>query len=178
MRILALLSGTLLAVHPDALLVLAPRHPDRAGQIRDLLVAMGLTVACRSTGESPRAQVYLADTLGEMGLWFDLCPVAFIGGSLVPVGGHNGYEPALQGAAILHGPEVANFADLYTRLDQSGGALGVTATTLAPTLDRLMRDEAARHAMAQAARATIAAEADATDRTAALILSALSASAP
>ena len=158
---------------PDALLVLAPRHPDRAATIRADLAAAGHRISQRSAGDAPSADIYLADTLGELGLWFDLCPVSFIGGSLVPVGGHNAYEPALHGSAILHGPYVANFADLYARLDAAKAARPVTAATLG---DAVLALQDARHraAMTDAARRTLAAEGDATRRTADLILSALS----
>ncbi len=125
---------------PDALLILAPRHPARAAEIAEILDKAGLTHTWRSRGAAPEAQVYLADTLGEMGLWFDLCPVSFIGGSLVPgIGGHNAYEPALHGSAILHGPHVGNFADLYARLDAAGGAQPVAdAAALAAVLERVL----------------------------------------
>ena len=78
----------------------------------------GLFVARRSKGEEIGADtdVYLADTLGEMGLWYRIAAVAFVGGSLVDVGGHNPFEPALLGCAILHGPHVRNFVDVYRRL--------------------------------------------------------------
>ncbi|MCZ8151682.1 MAG: 3-deoxy-D-manno-octulosonic acid transferase, partial [Rhodobacteraceae bacterium] len=84
------------AAVPGARLILAPRHPARAEAVVEVLRAAGLRVARRSLGESPEgAEVYLADTLGEMGLWFALAPVSFLGGSLVAdVGGHNAYEPA------------------------------------------------------------------------------------
>ncbi|AWB47904.1 3-deoxy-D-manno-octulosonic acid transferase [Gemmobacter aquarius] len=162
---------------PDALLILAPRHPDRASAIRAALQAAGHSVAQRTKGESPATGIYLADTLGELGLWFDLCPVSFIGGSLVPVGGHNAYEPALHGSAILHGPMVGNFADLYARLDQNGAALCITAETLAETVLTL-QDPTARDALTRAATSTLSAEGDATDRVAALIFSALSGVTP
>ncbi|MBC2836560.1 3-deoxy-D-manno-octulosonic acid transferase [Paragemmobacter straminiformis] len=161
---------------PDALLILAPRHPDRAAAIRADLEQSGFAVSQRSRGDLPQGDIYLADTLGELGLWFDLCPLAFIGGSLEPVGGHNAYEPALHGAAILHGPHVENFADLYARLDIAGGAAHITTESLAPALVQL-QDPALRDAMTQAARQVVTAEGDATERTAALIFSALAAAA-
>lgn len=161
------------AALPSALLVLAPRHPDRAAAIRADLVASGFAVSQRSKGDAPAGDIYLADTLGELGLWFDLCPVAFIGGSLVPVGGHNAYEPALHGSAILHGPHVANFADLYARLAAQGGAVAVSADDLAAAVLRL-QDSHTRDAMTAAATATLMAESDATARTAALVRAALS----
>ncbi len=163
----------LLQNRPDALLILAPRHPARAGEIGEILAERGLTQTWRSRGEAPGAQVYLADTLGEMGLWFDLCPLAFVGGSLVPgIGGHNAYEPALHGSAILHGPHVGNFADLYARLDAAGAAQPVTdAASMAAVLERVLGDPVAWQALTEAATGVLAAEADGVAATAALILS-------
>ena len=168
----------LLSREAGMLLVLAPRHPERGAAVAQLLERAGLTVARRSVAApiGPDTQVYLADTLGEMGLWFDLCPVAFIGGSLVPVGGHNAYEPVAHGAAVLTGPHVGNFADLYDRLTGAGGALVLQdAKQIAETVLTL-QDPARRGPMTEAARAAIAAEGDATATTAAIILSALASS--
>lgn len=162
------------AAFPDAALILAPRHPNRATAIRADLEQDGLIVAQRSRGEGPDgADVYLADTLGEMGLWFDLAPVAFIGGSLTTVGGHNGYEPAVHGAAILHGPDVANFADLYRRLDQAGAALTVTDAASMAAAVIALQDATARAGLTTAATALLAAEGDAVADTADAILSLL-----
>lgn len=165
----------LLADAPDSLLVLAPRHPDRGDAIMALIAATGLAVARRTSDDPirPETQVYLADTLGELGLWFDLCGTAFIGGSLVPVGGHNAYEPVTHGAAVLTGPQTGNFALLYERLVASGGARIVQN---APELAQAVRDLADRQrhrAQTDAATATVAGEDDATDSTAAIILSAM-----
>ncbi len=109
----------LLADHPDLLLILVPRHPERAGQIKTLIAQTGLSHAQRSAGAMPGAddQVYLADTLGETGLWYALSPITCLCGSFVPVGGHNPYEPAHAGAALVHGPLYANFADTYAELN-------------------------------------------------------------
>ncbi len=161
--------------HPDALLILAPRHPARAEEIGEILAAQGLSQGWRSRGDALGAQVYMADTLGEMGLWFDLCPVSFVGGSLVPgIGGHNAYEPALHGSAILHGPHVGNFADLYARLDAAGAAQPVTdAASMAAVLGRVLGDAGARRALTEAASGVLAAEADGVAATAALILAQL-----
>lgn len=88
----------------------------------------GLSVARRSTGELPDADtdVWVADTLGEMGLWYRLAPVTLVGGSLVPEGGHTPFEPVALGSAVLHGPQVANFAPVYAAFDRAGGAPPVT----------------------------------------------------
>jgi 3-deoxy-D-manno-octulosonic-acid transferase len=166
--------GLIRAALPGAILILAPRHPTRAAAVRAELEAAGLSVAQRSLGEEPgRSDVYLADTLGEMGLWLDLAPIAFIGGSLVAVGGHNAYEPALHGAAILHGPDVSNFSDLYQRLDKAVAALTVVdARTMAKAILDL-QDTAARARLTAAATTVLAEEGDAITSTAGAILSLL-----
>lgn len=172
-EIVAAAQRIVLATYPDALLVLAPRHPERGAAVADLLGGAGLAVARRTAGDAvtTQTQVYLADTLGELGLWFDLCPVAFVGGSLVPVGGHNAYEPVAHGAAVLTGPRVENFAGLYDRLLSAGGARVVPdAQGLAAAVLDLF-DPAHRSAMAAAASATIGQEDDATGITAGVILS-------
>lgn len=170
---------TLLAAHallratrPDALLVLVPRHAARGADIAHGLRAAGWGVVQRSAGQmpGPDCAVWLADTMGEAGLWFDTCPVVFMGGSLVDRGGHNGYEPAAHGAAILHGPHVGNFAPLYAGLDAAGGARAVTdAASLAACLGQLLDDPTARARMADAARTTTAAVGSGVPATAGLL---------
>ena len=111
-----------LARHPQALLLLVPRHPHRAASIEALLQAKGLRTARRSTNApiTAQTQVYIADTFGELGLWYALAAIAFVGGSFVRVGGHNPYEPAHAGCAILHGPQVANFHHAYADMHRHG----------------------------------------------------------
>ena len=152
---------TLLDNHPDALMILVPRHPDRAGAIAAQISAARATFSRRSIGAPPARtdQVYLADTLGELGLWYALAPVACIAGSFVPVGGHNPYEAAHAGSAVLHGPLYANFADAYAQMDAAGAArqvadandLGAVLTGLfsAPSKLRDMQEAARRFAAAQ-----------------------------
>lgn len=110
---------------PGLLLILAPRHPDRGLRIAAALRAEGWTVAVRSEGGTPdrNTDIYLADTLGEMGLWYRIAAVSFIGASLVDKGGHNPFEPALLGSAILTGPHVQNFETAYTRFRRAGAAV-------------------------------------------------------
>ncbi|MEN9410031.1 MAG: hypothetical protein RL216_2005 [Pseudomonadota bacterium] len=155
-----------------ALCILAPRHPARGDEVEALLRAAGLSVTRRSRGEVPGGDVHLADTLGEMGLWFDLCPVTLVAGSLVDgIGGHNAYEPALHGSAILHGPHVGNFANLYARLDAAGAARVVRAPKdLADAVAALLRDAEARQGMVAAAGAVLAEEGDGVAQVAGLIL--------
>jgi 3-deoxy-D-manno-octulosonic-acid transferase len=141
---------------PNLRLILAPRHPRRATEISALIKARGLSHTKRSLGESPGAEVYLADTLGEMALWYRLAGVSFIGGSLCQRGGHTPFEPAQAGSAILHGPDVANFQAVYAQLDQAKAALVVTdAQNLARAIIGL--DSArSQTELAQRARATLA----------------------
>lgn len=146
------------------LLIIAPRHPERGPALARVWAAEGLAVLLRSEGALPRpdTDIYIADTLGEMGMWYRLCPIAFVGGSLVPVGGHNPYEPAYLDCAVIHGPEVFNFAEIYTRLDAAGGALEAgTEDDIARALRRL-QDPAARHRVTQAARGVLVRETSAT----------------
>jgi len=109
---------------PRLLLIIAPRHPERGPAIAETLRKSGWRVAMRSEGAQPDAviDIYVADTLGEMGLWYRIAPLNFLGGSLAEIGGHNPYEPAALGSAILHGPYVANAKDVYDRLDEAEGA--------------------------------------------------------
>jgi 3-deoxy-D-manno-octulosonic-acid transferase len=102
--------------HPDALLILAPRHPERGGEVGTLIEKRGYTCARRSQGQSPTSQdqVWLADTLGEMPLWYACAPAVFVAGSLKPeIGGHNPVEVSKAGSAVITGPHVASFQDLY-----------------------------------------------------------------
>jgi 3-deoxy-D-manno-octulosonic-acid transferase len=133
---------------PARLLIIAPRDPARRDDIVAACAAAGLSVAVRSTGAIPSATdaVYLADTFGEMGLWYRLCPAALIGGSLGETGGHNPWEPAHLGCAILHGQNVANFVADYAAFHTAGAArLVADAAQLAQALqDPHLPEQAAR----------------------------------
>ena len=109
---------------PGLLTVIAPRHPDRGPAIAEEVTAAGLTARLRSRGEKPdkACDIYIADTLGELGLIYRLAPVVFIGGSLIRHGGQNPIEAAKLGTAIVHGPHVWNFAEVYGALDEARGA--------------------------------------------------------
>ncbi|QXT39828.1 3-deoxy-D-manno-octulosonic acid transferase [Gymnodinialimonas ceratoperidinii] len=160
---------------PRLLLILVPRHPERADEIAEHLQAEGWRFARRSAGEEPTdvAPVFLADTMGELGLWYRLSPISFVGGSLVAIGGHNPFEPAALGSAILHGPYVTNFVDIYDRLREGGAARLVSSPEkLAGQVAELLNpDEAAT--MAAAAWQVISDGADVTDRALALIIDTL-----
>jgi 3-deoxy-D-manno-octulosonic-acid transferase len=114
------------AVPPPALLILVPRHPVRADQIAETLRSHGLAYARRSAGErpAPDTRVYLADTLGELGLFFRIAQAVVVGGSLIGgVGGHNPLEPARLGLPVITGADVANFRETYAGLLQAHAAL-------------------------------------------------------
>jgi 3-deoxy-D-manno-octulosonic-acid transferase len=118
------------------LLIVAPRHPARGAEVARLIAAQGLAFGQRSRGDAVPAQgIYLADTLGEMAVWYVMAGVTAIGGSFADRGGHTPFEPAAHGSAIVHGPSVANFAEPFAALDAAGGAVAVAdAATLAAML--------------------------------------------
>jgi len=153
---------------PDLLTIIVPRHPERGPLIAKLLAGAGLTVALRSQGKLPEAgtDIYIADTIGELGLFYNLVPVAFIGGSLVPHGGQNPVEAIKLGAAVLTGPHWRNFADAYDELLRAGGCQQVgDAATLAEAALSLLGDTQARAAMMARAEGAIARMGGALPRT-------------
>jgi 3-deoxy-D-manno-octulosonic-acid transferase len=108
--------------HAGLLTVVVPRLPRRGAEIADALRAQGFTVVQRSRPEplSAATDIYVADTFGELGLWYRLCPIAVVGGTFVPVGGHNILEPARLGCAVLCGPDVRNMAGLAAEMVEAG----------------------------------------------------------
>lgn len=159
---------TRLAARASGLLtILAPRHPDRGPAIATALAADGLKVVLRSSGEpiTPETDVYLADTLGEMGLWYRLCQVTFVGGSLISKGGHNLLEPAKLDCAIVCGPHMTNFLRVTEEMGQADALRQVAdAEQLATTVSWLLEDEPARGGMIRAAAAYAHTQAGALDR--------------
>jgi 3-deoxy-D-manno-octulosonic-acid transferase len=141
---------------PAILTVIAPRHPSRADSIAAMLHGKGLSVARRSARHdiAGTTDVYLADTLGELGLFYRLSGIAFIGGSLVPMGGHNPYEAARLDCAIFHGPDMSNAAGIARALAGACAAEIVRdAEALAGGVRHLIRDPAERARRAAAAMA-------------------------
>lgn len=160
---------------PRLLLILVPRHPERGDEIAAHLQTEGIRYTRRSADEMPtdEAPVFLADTMGELGLWYRLSPISFVGGSLVAIGGHNPFEPAALGSAILHGPYVTNFVDIYDRLREGDAAQLVSSPDkLAGQVAELLNPDAAA-TMATAAWQVISDGADVTDRALALIIDTL-----
>jgi 3-deoxy-D-manno-octulosonic-acid transferase len=143
---------------PGVLTVIVPRHPNRGDAVRAVLADRRLSVAQRSRGEPlvREIDVYLADTLGELGLFYRAAPLAFLGGSLVGHGGQNPIEPARLDAAVLHGPHVYNFADIYDRLDAAAPQEAISdARDLAGAVGRLLADPKAAADRAAAAAAAL-----------------------
>jgi 3-deoxy-D-manno-octulosonic-acid transferase len=138
---------TLVGFFPGLLSVIVPRHPDRGAAVASLVAASGLRMALRSREELPTAtsDIYVADTMGELGLFYRLAPIVFMGGSLVAHGGQNPIEAVKLGASIVHGPHVFNFGDVYEALDQAGGARQAdTQESLVKQLGQLLADPQAR----------------------------------
>lgn len=117
----------LLQKHPDLCLLLVPRHPERGEEVAKLIAKTGMTCARRSKQELPttKTQIYLADTLGELGSWYALSPIVFLGGSLEPIGGHNPFEVARAGAAVITGPGYHNFTETFPPMIAAKGAVEV-----------------------------------------------------
>lgn len=146
------------------LLVIAPRHPDRAEAILSTLE--GISTARRSSGDAiePDTQVYLADTLGEMGVFYRLADVAVVAGSFVKgVGGHNPLEPARLGAPVITGDQTFNFQSVYDQMLEEGGALrAASESDLTAKMHMLLTNEARAKAVADAGRAFAERHAEAT----------------
>jgi 3-deoxy-D-manno-octulosonic-acid transferase len=154
------------AARPGLLTIVAPRHPERGDALAARIAAEGLRLARRSRGElpSPASAVYLADTLGELGLLYRLSRLAFIGGSLIPHGGQNPLEAARLGCPPLLGPHMDNFREIADALLAAQAALAVAdGEALARTVGDLLADEATRAALAARAQAAAAGEARVLD---------------
>ena len=140
--------------HTDLLLILAPRHPDRSAEVHQTILRTGLSCATRSADEKTSGEaVYLADTLGELGSWYALSKIIFLGGSLEAVGGHNPFEVAQANAMVLSGPHVMNFQETYAEMLESGAAQTVQdAESLSHAVHRLLSDPTALETGCRAAR--------------------------
>jgi 3-deoxy-D-manno-octulosonic-acid transferase len=158
---------------PSALMILAPRHPERFEKVGELIAAEGLFLQRRSQWLPPqpiRSGIFLLDSLGELAAVYELADIAFVGGSLVPTGGHNILEPAQYGTAILVGPHTFNFREIVSIFEQGsaeqGGAIKtVTAETLGSELLSLLGHPEERQRMGHLAKDLFAKHAGATRRT-------------
>lgn len=155
--------------YPSLLTVIVPRHPDRGTLVTAQLRALGLNVAQRSANEIilDVTDIYVADTLGELGLFYRLTEIAFLGKSLIPFGGQNPLEALRLGTAVLHGPHMTNFDKITQDMAEHGCAIEVAhEDALTAALNDLLSDPQKRGAMAAAGIAYIEAEAGVVDRVA------------
>jgi 3-deoxy-D-manno-octulosonic-acid transferase len=164
--------SALLAIQPDLLLVLVPRHPERFNDVYDLVNREGFSIVRRSSNEIPAAQhqVLLGDSLGEMHYYLSLADIAYVGGSLVPTGCQNIIEPAALSLPIVTGPSLYNFQSVSEELLAAKGMRVIQdAEELAKVLGRLFADQEEREEMGQAARAVVESNQGATVRNLELI---------
>lgn len=153
--------------HPALLTVIVPRHPARAAEIAKALNEAGLTVKQRSRGDTVAASddIYLADTMGELGLFYRIAGLAVIGGSFGHVGGHNPLEAAQLDCAVLFGADMSNFQAVADEMTAAEAAIACADTAaLEATVRRLLADPAERDALARAARAVADTHRDVVDR--------------
>jgi 3-deoxy-D-manno-octulosonic-acid transferase len=167
-EILARAHWELAARFRGLLTIIVPRHPQRGPEVAATVQGAGLRPALRSRrlGPDRACDIYVADTVGELGLFYRLTPIVFMGKSLVPHGGQNPIEPAKLGAAILHGPHVQNFAEVYAALDEAGGARRVAdPKALAEAFAEMIVDPRSLRDMARAAGSAVERLTGALDRT-------------
>jgi 3-deoxy-D-manno-octulosonic-acid transferase len=153
---------------PTLKTLIAPRHPERGFEIASMLASHGITAAQRSQTALPPedAEIFILDTIGELGLVFRHFPVTFMGGSLIRHGGQNPIEPAKLGSAIVHGPHVRNFAEIYSALDIGGGAeMARGAIQLAQAVGNLVDNPSKTRLRADAAQAALEPFMGSLDRT-------------
>ena len=158
--------------HPHALLMLVPRHPERFPAVANLCRAAGHTLVTRSSGDpcGPDTDIYLGDTMGELPMLMAAADVVFMGGSLVPTGGHNMLEAAALGLPVVFGPHVFNFDEISARLVAAGAARQVRdAAELAAVITQWLADANARHETGVRGRAFVEENRGARERLLALI---------
>ena len=152
---------------PDAMLILVPRHPERFESVRQLLARHGAGFVTRTSGTRPRSEdsVFLGDTMGEVPLFYASADVAFVGGTLVPVGGHNLLEPAALGLPVVTGPHLFNTQDIADKFTAIGALIRVeTAGELATAVTKLLRDGSEAKRLGRLGRELVAVNRGALDR--------------
>ena len=153
---------------PVAVMILAPRHPERFEKVAELILSEGFPLQRRSLWSPPqpiRSGIFLLDSVGELAAVYELADIAFVGGSLVPTGGHNILEPAQYGAAILVGPHTFNFREIVSLFEQGSAVKTVTAENLAAQFLSLLDHPDERQRMGRAAKDLFIKHAGATRRT-------------
>ncbi|MSO81050.1 MAG: 3-deoxy-D-manno-octulosonic acid transferase [Alphaproteobacteria bacterium] len=167
--------------HPGLVTLVVPRHPPRGVTIVSGLAAAGLRVVRRADGALPGRSddIYIADTIGELGLFYRAARIAFVGGSLVPHGGHNPFEPAQLGCAVLHGPHMDNFPVIVPELEDAGAARRVAdGAALTDAVGALLASPGTVAAMGDAGMAVAARHAATLDRVCTALAPFLDAAAP
>jgi 3-deoxy-D-manno-octulosonic-acid transferase len=156
---------------PSTVMVLAPRHPERFDKVANLIVAEGLKLVRRSGWNSesercvPAGTIFLLDSVGELASVYAIADVAFVGGSLVPLGGHNILEPAQHGVAVLTGPHTQNFREIVRIFEQGGGLRVASAENLGAIFIELLSNGQERNKLGQQARELFLKNTGATQRT-------------
>ncbi len=157
----------ILANHPKAALILAPRHPERFAEVAELVEKLGFRWWRRSlwSGESLAGGVFLVDTIGELAALYSLATVAFVGGSLVPRGGHNILEPALYGVPVVIGNHYENFRDIVNYFRERNAVRVVGVAELPLVFMELIESQEARETLGRNALAALESQRGATART-------------
>jgi len=157
----------ILATHPKAVMILAPRHPERFDQVAALVEKLGFRMVRRSlwSGEPLAGSVLLLDSIGELAAIYSLATVAFVGGSLVPRGGHNILEPALYGAAIVTGNHYENFREIINFFRSRNAVRIVGLAELPLVFIELIENQGERETLGRNALAALESQRGATDRT-------------
>ncbi|MGE5324157.1 MAG: 3-deoxy-D-manno-octulosonic acid transferase [Actinomycetota bacterium] len=154
---------------PKAVMILAPRHPERFEKVTALISSSGLKLTRRSLWKPesplPPGSIFLLDSLGELASVYELADVAFVGGSLVPLGGHNILEPAQHGVPVLTGPHTFNFREIVRIFEQGGGLRVVTAGNLGEVLIELLSSTPQRELLGRRARELFTQNTGATGKT-------------
>jgi 3-deoxy-D-manno-octulosonic-acid transferase len=162
----------LLARHPELLLILVPRHPERFADVAALSRDSGFSTVLHSQQRPcrPEDAVFVVDAMGELKRFYAMADVGFVGGSLVPIGGHNVLEPAAAGIPVIFGPYVQNFSDICARLCSAGGAIQCDdIATFTAYADELLRDEHRRAEIGARGREFVLANRGAVQRVTALV---------
>jgi len=169
---------SILANHPKAVMILAPRHPERFAEVAELVEKLGVRMWRRSlwSGESLAGGVFLADSIGELAALYSLATVAFVGGSLVPRGGHNILEPALYGVPIVTGNHYENFRDVVNFFASRNAVRIVGLAELPLVFMELIDNGGERTTLGRNALAALESQRGATDRTVAALLQLMSVS--
>ena len=130
--------------HPDTLIIIAPRHPNRGNDIKKQIEGLGYNVSLRSANEkiTSKTQVYIADTIGELGIWYEISPIVFIGGSLIPHGGQNFMEPSRLHDAVIVGPYMHNFTEAMQRAQKANGIIqAIDSEEVITTVIQLLKNK-------------------------------------